>query len=348
MKANASDIADFYQQLALLIKSNLPLPDSLRQLGRYFPKHDFQNAILEIGACTERGEKFSAVIGRYPRFFDPFHIQLISAGEASGTLPEVLFSVARFARFGQLLTARVRDIIAYPALTIHLCLVVFLFMSAYIIPPFADVYRDLLGTCQLPHMTALVVQIGDLISEHRQLLSAAYVVLLVFTLWLFVPCLAAHRTMLAVISLLPGSCRIVHSLDSARLCGMWSTFLRQNMTLPDAIRLSAELVESKALRQALLRAAGNMKSGSSAVEIMSRERAIDALVVLTFRHTPEEELAEELRRLGELFEHRVTLAARSATMTWTVAALVLMTLSVGFVVISLFLPLVTLVSTLGW
>ena len=347
MKTRSSDIADFYQQLALLVKSDLPLPDSLRQLGRYFPRRDFQAAVLEVSERIARGATFSEAIRSYPQFFHPFHVQLITAGEASGTLPEILFAVARFARFGQLLTARVRDVLAYPLLTVHLCLIVFFFLCVFVISQFGEIYRDLLDGMALPAITAFVTGVGTWVAVHWWPICPCYAVFLVFTLWIFCPGIAAHRTMLAVVNRLPGSCHIVSSLDAARLCGMWSTFLAQEMTAPDAMRAASQLVERKALRCALVRAADTVTAGGDLVEALSREKAVDPLITLTFRHAPEQELAQELRKLGELFEHRVTLAARSATITWTIMALVVTTLSVAFVVLALFVPLISILGMLG-
>ena len=343
MKTNASDVADFYHQLALLIKARLPLPDSLRQLGRHFPKRDFQKAILEIGESAARGDKFSDVMRHYPEFFDSFHIQLISAGEASGTLPEVLFAVARFARFGQLLTSRVRSILAYPLFTIHMSLIVFTFLSVVIIPEMANMFEEILGRDELPWLTERIVGMSSFVTRYAGVVVPVYVSFLIFSIWLFTPFMAAHRMLLTIINVMPGSCRVIQSLDSARLCTMWSTFLRQNMTVPAAMKTSAQLVERPALSHALLRTAENVESGKSLVEMLSHERAIDNLIVLTFKHTPEQELPNELARLGELYEHRVTLAARAATIFWTIGSLILMSLFVGCVVLSLFLPLIELI-----
>jgi type IV pilus assembly protein PilC len=347
MKTHASDVADFYQQLALLVRSNLALPESLRQLGEYFPKREFQEAIRQIGEMTERGEKFSEAIKRYPQFFHPFHAQLISAGEESGTLPEVLFAVARFARFGQLMTTRVRDILAYPLLTIHVCVAVLLFMSVYVIPGFVEIFEDLLEGARLPYITQLVVSIGAFINAGAPVVVPLYAVFFVFTLWLFTPFVLAHRAMLHVVGLLPGSCRVGHSLDSARLCTMLSTFLRQKMTITSALATASQLVERAGMQKALMRVSEAVKSGDILADAFSREPAIDRLIALTFRHTPEAELSSELMRLGELFEHRVTLAARSATITWTIIAMIMMIFGVGFVIIAMFVPMITIVSHMG-
>ena len=79
MTTRASDIADFYQQLALLVRSELPLPDSLIELAKYCPRRDFQEAVLAASDRVAKGEKLADAVAQSPRFFDPFHVQLIAA-----------------------------------------------------------------------------------------------------------------------------------------------------------------------------------------------------------------------------------------------------------------------------
>lgn len=347
MKTRASEIADFFQQLALLVRSGLPLPSSLRQLGRYVPRADFRRAILEIGARTERGEKFSDVLRQYPRFFDAFHAQLLAAGDSSGALPEMLLAVARSARFGETLTTRARDTLGYPLITIHLCAIVGLVLSHWVIPPFGQFYVDLLGGCPLPAMTGFVMNIGHFVNAYFFWFAAAYVVLAVFSVWMFTPGIAAHRTMLAVLNRLPGSWHIADALDGARLCGFWSAFVRQRVPFPDALWTSAQLVERSGLRLALARAAQKAEAGQSPADVLAAEPILDPLIALTFRHTPENELADELAGLAELYDHRVGMAARSATMTWSALGIIFMAVCVGMIVMSLFVPLITVITMLG-
>lgn len=346
MKTQSSDIADFYQQLALLIRSNLPLPESLKQLGQNFQKPEFKALLLRIGDRAARGEKLSQAIRGYPQFFHPLHIRLIAAGEATGTLPETLFAVARFARFCQLVASRMRDIVAYPFLTMHLCLIVVLYISVMVIPRFKEMFDDMF-IVNLPPLTEGILTVGMFIHDYWSFHMAAYVLLLGVTIWLFSSGLSAHRALLAIINVMPGSLKIVHSLDSARLCTLWSTFIRHRMPLHDVMETSAQLVDRFPLQNALQRVAQKIQSGEKIIEALATESAVDPLILLTFRHTAEEELPDELAQLGELYEHRVTLAVRSASVMWTIISFMMTTLVVSTVVFAMFLPLISMVQMMA-
>ena len=347
MRTKSSDIADFYQQLALLVRSNLPLPESMRQLAQNFPAPAFKQILCQIGDRVSKGEKLSQVIQSYPQCFDPIHIRLISAGEDAGTLPETLFAVARYARFSRLISDRVRDIVAYPLLTIHLCALVILNLSINIMPKFEMMFQDLCSGSRLPILTRIVLGGGMFIHDHWILCVSIYLLLLGVTLWLFTPGVAAHRALLAIINFVPGSLKIVHSLDTARLCTLWSAFFRQRMPLHEAMESSSQLADLSAIRHALQRVTQKLRSGTNILEALSVERSIDTLIPLTFRSTPEGELPFAFAQLAELFEHRVTLSVRSASMMWVILSFAITTLVVATVVLAMFLPLISLIREMG-
>ena len=100
MTTASPQVTEFYHQLGLLIKSRLPLPDSLRELSAHLPSPAFRDALLRVSEMTANGARFSDAVRAYPRFFDPVHAQMIAAGESAGTLADTLFCLARFAASG--------------------------------------------------------------------------------------------------------------------------------------------------------------------------------------------------------------------------------------------------------
>jgi type II secretory pathway component PulF len=123
--------------------------------------------------------------------------------------------------------------------------------------------------------------------------------------------------------------------------------MEQGLTAPQALEAAAELAERPALAAALSAAAHAVRAGESLDAALARAPGVDPLVALTARHTPEEETARELIRLGELFEHRVTLSSRAVTTLWTLVSVVMMTTLVGLIVIAMFQPLIAVLRALS-
>ncbi len=343
----ATDIADFYQQLALLIKSNLPLPDSLVRLAKQFPRRKMAQIVERLGEETARGRTFSQVLKEHADVFPPFHSQLLAAGETTGTLPVMLFTVARFARVQHFLVSRLREVFAYPLLTIHVACLVLGFLSVRVIPFYVNIYSDMYGGDYLPWLTRIVFGMGLLISNNIGVFGALYLAFVVLSAVIFLPTHRCKRGLLHIVAVMPGTRRLLHELDAARLCSLWSSFVAQAMPSVDILRASSRLVAAPTLRTSLERAADAVAAGRGVADALDNETAVDGLIVMTLEHADEQDLADELLKLAELYENRVAMGVRWATQAWTIIALVSMIVTVGIVVVSLFLPLIQFVRYIG-
>ena len=348
MKTRFSTVADFYQQLALLIRSNLPLPDSLRQLGERLDDKEFSAVILQIGERSARGEKFSSTIEAFsPHLFPAFHVRLISAGETSGTLPDTLFAVAKLSRFQQFVVESVRDILAYPLFTIHLALIIALYISIRVIPAFHGMFEEILDGESLPAFSSLVMGAGMLVHNHMMVAIILYASCLLATLWVFSPGIAATRALAAILNAMPGASDMVSSMDSARLCNMCSIFLKQRMPLHEALDTAAQLVQRGSIREALKRTVQKLRAGTSVTDALSQEAAIDKLILMTFSSASEEALPDELVELAGLFEHRVVLSVKTTKTLWAIVGTLVMSAVVASVVMAMFSPLISIIRILG-
>lgn len=347
MSSHAHSLADFYHQMGLLVRSNMPLPDGLREVGREVQKRGFKEAVEDVAARVDRGEKVSDAVAAHPTYFSPLHARLIGIGEDTGALSEMLFSVSRLTRFGHMLVTTLRDVVTYPLLTIHMALIVTLGLALIVVPEYAVVFDDLMMGMQLPALTYFVVSVGTFISDHREVVLTLYLLFAAFSVWLLLPTRPSHAVLLAVVNAMPGSWSMLRSMDSARICRVWSACLRRGLPMPDAMEMCSGVVQSSHTRRALRRAVDQVRSGTAPGQAVEGEPAFDRLLAMTFLHTPGAELADELSALAEVYEHRVMLSARAASAIWTATAIVLMSLVVACVVLAVFLPLISIISNLS-
>ena len=215
------------------------------------------------------------------------------------------------------MVSRMKEVAAYPVVTLYVAGLVSSILSIVVAAIFEPARYDFLEGRDLPLLTAWVFAVAGFIRSHAIAILALYLGMLVLTVWLFSPAAGALRVLLRLLDSLPGSSRMTRSMDSARLCLSLSALLRQRMPMPEALETSAQLTEGLALPAALRRIADGLRAGGSLADLLSAERAVDALVRLTFQRTPEGELPDELARLAELYDHRLALSARSAVGAWT-------------------------------
>jgi type II secretory pathway component PulF len=348
MNTFAAELSEFYHELSVLTRANMPLPQALEQLQRDLKCKRLRSAISALTRDVQHGAALSSALQKQRHVFRPFHVQIIRLGEKTGAIADVLGMLARFARLKELTSGQMREIMAYPLMTIHLSVVVFGAFSIWIAPELSAVINELYKTsAQLPALSAFVISVCLAIHQFRLIFMVLYAGSLGATLWLFSPFANSQRALLWVTNLLPGAYRIRTSIDSARLCHMWSAFLQHEMPIHQSLSMMVDVTEGRALHNALSRLDKHVQSGVSLQDAVGKVAGMEPLLVTTIVHTPEKALAEELAHLAVLYEQRAHTTTRTAMLAWNVIATVLMALIVGAIIIAVFLPLNGIITMLA-
>ena len=260
MKTNSTDIADFYRQISLLLKSGLPLPESIKQLGENFTKSDFKETLFKISDDTSKGETLANAMKRHHHYFTDFHVRMIEAGEESGMLPETLSEIARTSHLNLQLTSMVREIAIYPVFAIGFAFSIVFALMFFIVPKFKRIFEEMLGGEPLPFLTDIIMKIGDFFVQNHKLCIGAMIAYIIFFLWLFSGSIRAKKVFLKIISIFPGAGGIFYNLNMARLTAMWSTLMKQKIDAIESLRIIADLFVSSHISSALKRIAESVES----------------------------------------------------------------------------------------
>lgn len=352
MGVRRSDITEFYYQLSVLARAGIPLPESLGRISDALPGPSWRPILDDLATHVGHGHPLSSALGRHPRLFDPFHVQLIASGEETDALPELLDTVARLARVQQQLTARLQAAIAYPLLIAHTACIAGLLFAFFAAPGLSGLLTTIAGINgreALPGLAAVSLGLMSWMGAHAVTLLVLYLLFLAGTLWVLSPLPGRSRVFGFIIDCLPGSWRISRSLDACRIATMWGLFLQRGIPFTDASAQVARLAERRGTMVALDRVTERVRQGEAPADALASESQIDPLIRLTFRHTPEDSIARELVRLGTLFvfDRRVDDAIIISEGLWVALATILISFVVGGLVMGFFLPLIGLVQNLS-
>ena len=347
MKTNSTDIADFYRQIALLLKSGLPLPDSIQQLGVNFGKADFKEVLFKLSDDTSKGGTLAGAMKMHTDYFTEFHIRMIEAAEESEMLPETLSEIARTSHLNLQLTSMVREIAISPVTTIWFAFIIINTLLAIITPKFKVIFQEMLSGEPLPFFTEIILTIGEIFVKYQPFFIGACILYPIFFIWLFGGGIFAKRLFIKIVSFFPGAGNIFYNLDMARLCAMWSVLMKQNVSAVEALDITKSLIASRKISAALQRISKSAEKGVPLVEAIEDERVISSMIPLTVKHVPEKELPDELANLAVLFREKASTATKNAGAVWEIALLILLFITVGTIVISMFLPLISIIKKLG-
>ena len=148
-------------QLAIMVRTALPLMEALEMLAAQEEDPTFKAVIRDVARSVREGKPMSTAMGRYPKVFDEVYLSLLSAGEASGKMAEMLDRIAAHLQFRLTLTEKIRSALLYPSIVIATSIAVVSFLVLFILPTFLDVFSQFDLVMPLP--TRVLIFLSELV-----------------------------------------------------------------------------------------------------------------------------------------------------------------------------------------
>lgn len=258
-KSNERDrVLHFTRELAVMLSSGLPLDRSLsilEGLSDDTAVELIQHIRNEVRKGKSLGEAFA---GRAE--FSPFYINMIRAGEASGTLEASLTRMSEYLERAKALRKMIGAALTYPLILFAVAVLSLVFLLAYVVPSFADLFTDMGG--QLPTPTRIVMNMGDFMADWWWLVIAGCVGLFYFAKHLFAQESFREKFDQRVLSW-PLAGDLVRNLEITRFSRTLGVLLQGGVPLVAGLAIARETVSNRTLRKELDSAVVALKEGKS-------------------------------------------------------------------------------------
>ncbi|MFB3814388.1 MAG: type II secretion system F family protein [Terriglobales bacterium] len=335
-KVKLAQFVVFNQQLVTLVRAGLPILNSLDLLVKQQKDEFFRKLLLDVRTRVKAGELLSEAFehqGVLPRLYTT----TLLAGEKSGNLEEVLNRYVHFQRLALTFRKKLQASLIYPTLLVGMVIVMLTFLVTFVVPRFAELYSQL--GAQLPAMTKFMLSVGMAAQKYFIVFLAA-VVVLVFSIWRWMRTENGARYIDRIRLALPLVGNIWKKYQVAMFTRMMSTLLSGGLPLVPALETAGSSIQSSSIATAILRASQAVREGrplSRSLEESGEfpELAIEMIEVGESTGA----LPQMLSSVAEFFEEDVETALSAALALIEPAILIFMALVVGFVLISLYLPI---------
>ena len=158
-----ADIAVFSRMLATMMSSGVPLMQSMQIIGEGHENASMQDMILAIKADVESGTSLAESLGKYPLHFDDLFVNLVNAGEQSGTLETLLHEIAIYKEKTEALKSKIKKALVYPISILVVAFVVTAILMIFVIPQFQTLFEGF--GAELPALTQMVINISKFFQE---------------------------------------------------------------------------------------------------------------------------------------------------------------------------------------
>lgn len=253
-------MAQFFLQLAALMKSGVPLLRALEVLGNQSTLPALKSTIEDLRDRIADGESLAEAMARHPRTFNDLGVSIVRAGIEGGFLEEALERVARFTDQQAELKSRVMGALAYPMFLIVFSISIVTVLIIFFVPQFEALFSRLREQGELPFLTDWLLSLSTAISSYG-LLIALGIGILVFVVKGQLATDAGRWFVDKWKLKIPQAGTIYCNLAVSRFCRVLGTLLSGGVPIVRALTISADSTGNRVLTAAVNNAADNLTSG---------------------------------------------------------------------------------------
>jgi type II secretory pathway component PulF len=263
-----------------------------------------------IGDRIAAGQMLSDALAQCPRAFPAIYIALIRAGEHSGSLPEVLQSIAAFLEWRIEIAATVKQAMVYPLVVAAAGYGMVLFMTAFVIPRLGGVLEKMGG--ELPRASLLLIEVSGFVAANVWWILLGSVAAVVGVLMMMRTPLCKGLA-LGAMARLPVVRQVVSTMALAQFCRTFSVLLQAGLTMTTALELGGASVGLPRVRTGLFQARERILGGARLGEALQEQDVLPP-VALSMVMVGEEagRLPITFERLGRLYDREVKAAVKRA------------------------------------
>ncbi|OGH68730.1 MAG: hypothetical protein A3J66_02605 [Candidatus Magasanikbacteria bacterium RIFCSPHIGHO2_02_FULL_47_14] len=326
----------FAKYLSVMLRSGLTVREALTVIEES-SRGNMRRIVSDIVKVVDGGETLAAALSRHPKIFSPLFINIVKAGEESGTLSENLQYLAYQLDREKQLRTRVRSSLFYPGLILSATLVLGLSLAYFVLPQLVPMFVGL--RIELPWTTRLVMRFALLMQQHGGLVVASVFGSIIFLSW-FLRRRLVHPVTHFIILHIPILSRLVRSNNLAR-CGLTlGTLLKSGIPITEAFRITRDTIGNFYYRRALRKVMERVESGYSlSVELAQYDKRLFPRFVTSMVSVGEASgrLDETLLYIAEFYDAEVD----STTKTMSTLIEPVLLLGIGIFVGILALAIIT-------
>jgi type IV pilus assembly protein PilC len=329
----------FNQQFLTLIKAGLPILKSLDLLSRRQKNPSFKSMLENVQQRVKSGELLSDAFAAQGNISKIYTTTLL-AGERSGNLEEVLARYIAFQRVTLTFGRKLKSSLVYPTLLVSALIVMLTFLMTYVVPQFADLYTSL--NAKLPDITIFMLGIGTGIREYYWVILIVLVAVVLGTL-IWVRSGSGGKTLDAIRYRLPLLGPIWMKYQVAMFSRTLATLLSGGLPLVPSLETASQSINSFKISQTVEHAAKRVSEGRSLSYSLEETKFFpDLAIEMVEVGESTGALPAMLNSVAEFFEEDVQSALSAALQLIEPILLIFMAGVVGFVLISLYLPIFSL------
>jgi type IV pilus assembly protein PilC len=343
-KVKLKDLAIYSRQLSVLIDAELPLIQSLGILEEQQKNAYFKNVIKTVKDDVEAGSTLNQAKRKHPKAFDDLYCNLIASGEQSGSLDIMLRRLSEFIEKNVRLRAKVKQAMIYPVAIVIFAVVVAIFLLWKVIPIFANIFRDL--GAELPALTAFVVTLSDFIQKYILLVIGGLVGLVLAIRYYRSTTPGRWQTDQLLLKL-PLFGKLLYKVAMTRVTRTLATLISGGVPMLEALKITSTTAGNVIIEKEITEARKLVSEGKTLNESFKQAGKFPTMMLQMINvGEATGTLDEMLSKLAAFYDEEVDNAVASLLSVLEPIMMVFVGGIVGGLVVSMYLPIFSLMKAL--
>ncbi|MBU1110910.1 type II secretion system F family protein [Patescibacteria group bacterium] len=341
-KVSTIDIVIFTRQLAVMLDAGIPIVQALRALGEQVHTDYFAEVIHSIAEEVESGSSLHKAMLRQENVFKELYLSLVNAGEKSGNLVAVLRRLAETLQRENTFKSKVKGAMIYPLVIICVMLAVIVLMFVFVIPQLQTLYDEL--GADLPTTTKVLLAVSDATVSYWWLFLIIIMVGMFF-LRRAINTEQGQEAKSKVILKLPIFGMLTKQMELTSFTRTLSMLISSGLPILDALDISKKTMNNRVFQNGVDTAAQAVEQGGSLGEEIYRNKNFPSMLAEMVRVGEQTgKLDDVLNDLAQYFESEALRTVDNLSSLLEPVVMVILGVGVGFLVISLILPIYSLTS----
>ena len=339
---SGKQIVGFTRQLATMVSAGLPLSQALETLESQCENETLRKALSDILRDVEGGSPFSVSLAKHDLIFSKVYINLVKVGEASGKLDSVLLNLAEAVERSYEFKAKVRGAMIYPVMIMVVMLAVFAFMFIFVVPQLAEIYKSF--DAELPIQTKFVITISELVTKKGWLFVLISLTAQV-SFFQFKKTQTGRHGLARLALAFPILGKLHKNIEITEFTRTLGLLVQSGVPILQSLEISTDSMSNSIYIEGVRNATKQVERGVSISVALSNTTEFPPMLtqmISVGEHTGK--LDEVLKKLSEFLQRETDSSVANLTTALEPMILLILGAMVGFLVMSIVMPIYNLTS----
>jgi len=339
--ASLKDRMVLVKQMSTMMQAGLPVLQCLDILAKQLDSKQLQEQLESVQREIEGGSTLSSAFQKHAKLFNEVQINLISAGEKSGNLVEVIGQVAFDMEKSHALQSKLRSAMIYPAIIFFAIAIVMIILVVFMVPTVKSLYADFNALDKIPDITKFLISVSEFFQNPLGLGAIIFVLIIAFFLFRSFQSTEQGKMAIAGYSLkLPVFGQLIQKAQLAQFGRILSMLMKSGVPIIEALKIVSKSLSNPLYTKAIMQCAEEVSKGVP-LAVPLANSAVFPLIYIRLVSTGEQtgNLDKVLADLGKYYDAEVDEITNNLTKLMEPLILLVVGGMVGFLAVAVYLPI---------